>query len=267
MDFVEQYGPWGLIIGGSEGTGAAFARQLAERGLNLALVARSPGPLAGLADELRSSFPDRQVRTLSADLSTQAGAEAVQATFGDLDVGLLIYNAGACSQWKHFLDADIDFAVRLTLLNSVNMMRVAHDFGRPMKSRGHGGILVVGSGAMMTGLGGLATYSASKAFSSLFSEGLWHELRPFGVHVLGYIVGQTNTPAMARYFPGAIAAGADPREVAMFGLANLANGPTVYAAGVEERMRTVQHLSRKEAVELRMGNTAAFNAEKADQTP
>ena len=64
---LEKYGPWALVIGGSEGVGAAFARQLAADGFKLVLVARKPAPLEELAAELRAQW--REVRTLSADLS------------------------------------------------------------------------------------------------------------------------------------------------------------------------------------------------------
>jgi uncharacterized protein len=64
---LEKYGPWGLIIGGSEGIGAAFARKLATQKFNVVLIARKTQPLEELASELR--LTGIQVRTLSADLS------------------------------------------------------------------------------------------------------------------------------------------------------------------------------------------------------
>ena len=55
MGFAERYGPWALVAGASEGTGAAFSRQLAEQGLNLILIARRAGPLEELAPAARMS--------------------------------------------------------------------------------------------------------------------------------------------------------------------------------------------------------------------
>ena len=69
MDFHEKYGPTAVIAGGSEGVGASYAQLLAERGLDLVLVARKPEPLAALAATLREQFPSREVVTLSADLT------------------------------------------------------------------------------------------------------------------------------------------------------------------------------------------------------
>jgi len=63
---VNKYGPWALVIGGSEGVGVAFARKLATAGFKLVLVARKPGPLEEAATELRAS--GAEVRVLSVDL-------------------------------------------------------------------------------------------------------------------------------------------------------------------------------------------------------
>lgn len=60
------YGPWAVIAGGSEGVGASFARQLADAGLNLVLIARKSGPLEQTAEQVRERGV--QVRTLSLDL-------------------------------------------------------------------------------------------------------------------------------------------------------------------------------------------------------
>src|SRR5262245_41144483 len=92
MDLAK-YGPWALITGGSEGVGAALARKLAADGFNLVLVARKPAPLEELATELRAG--GAEVRILSADLSQPDVLDKVRAVTDDIEVGLLIYNAGA----------------------------------------------------------------------------------------------------------------------------------------------------------------------------
>ncbi|HEX7321557.1 MAG TPA: SDR family NAD(P)-dependent oxidoreductase, partial [Mycobacterium sp.] len=91
--WVQQYGPWAVIAGGSEGVGAEFAAQLAEAGLNLVLIARKPGPLRATADRCREL--GAQVRELALDLTLPAGVEEIIRATADLEVGLLIYNAGA----------------------------------------------------------------------------------------------------------------------------------------------------------------------------
>ena len=263
MDVLQQYGPWAVILGGSEGVGSAFAEQLAQDGLDLLLVARSADRLEAFATELRARFPQRQVRTLATDLSETQGADAVIAASRDLEVGLFIYNAGACGERRSFVDMDLDFNLKLTTLNVVNKLRLTHHFARPMRDRGRGGIMLVGSSSYAAGNPGFATYSGVKAFSTLFSEGIWHELKPFGVHVLGYIVSFTNTPAMARNFPEAAGQGNDPQVVARYGLSQMANGPVAYCAGAEERIRATQALPRAEAVEQVYQRSAPLYREKA----
>jgi len=246
---LAHYGPWGLIVGGSEGIGTAFADELAAAGLNLLLVARTGERLERAAEELRSRRPGREIRTLAVDLSQEAGAEQVVQAARGLEIGLMIYNAGACSERRDFLDMDLDFNLQLATLNVTNKLRLTHAFGRAMRERGRGGIMLVGSSSYAAGNPGFATYSGVKAFSTLFSEGLWHELRPHGVHVLGYVVTFTATPAIARNFPDMAGQGSDPVEVARYGLSQLANGPVAYCAGAQERVRSFMALPRAEAVE------------------
>src|ERR1700712_4531135 len=94
MSFRERYGPWALIAGASEGTGASFARQLAAEGISCVLVARREGPLAALAEELRSRFGVECV-TASVDLSAPDAVEQMVEAAGDREIGLFISNAGA----------------------------------------------------------------------------------------------------------------------------------------------------------------------------
>ena len=227
MDFKQKYGPWALIAGASEGTGAAFARQLAARGINLVLVARREGPLAALAEEVRAL--GAQCETASVDLAADdAAARMVQAA-GQREIGLLIYNAGADPNARLFLDQDIAAWDTLAMRNVMTVMRSVHHFGRAMRDRRRGGIIIVGSGACYGGLPGIAAYSATKAFDLMLGEGLWAELRPHGVDVLGLIMNRTDTPAhrelMERIgmpIPDDLASAED---VAALGLERLPHGP------------------------------------------
>src|SRR3954453_19804677 len=99
---LNKYGPWALVIGGSEGVGAAFARQLAADGFKLVLVARKPGPLEELAAELRGK--GAEVRVLSADLSKSDVLDRVRTVTDDIEIGLLVYNAGANNTRGNFIE-------------------------------------------------------------------------------------------------------------------------------------------------------------------
>lgn len=228
MDFKRKYGPWALIAGASEGTGASFARQLADEGLNLVLIARREAPLAALAAEIRES---RGVECVTAriDLAAPDAVERMAAAAGGREVGLLILNAGADPNGAMFLDGAIANWEALVRRNVVCVMGACHHFGRAMRERGRGGIMIVGSGACYVGLPGIAIYGATKAFDLVFSESLWAELKPHGVDVLSYVIGRTDTPAHrelmeARGMPIPEDL-ADPDDVAAIGLAHLAQGP------------------------------------------
>lgn len=230
-EFAAKYGPWALIAGASEGTGAAFARQLAAHGLNLILVARREGPLDALADEIHATHPATQIITATIDLSKKDAAERMMQVATGRDVGLLILNAGADDNGSQFLDADVEAWTALTTRNVVTTMRACHHFGRAMRERGRGGIILVGSGACYLGLPGISVYGATKAYDLVLGEALWAELRPHGVDVLNLIMGRTDTPAhrdlMARLgvpFPENCASAED---VAALGLDRLPHGPTI----------------------------------------
>ncbi|MGV0740181.1 SDR family NAD(P)-dependent oxidoreductase [Mycobacterium syngnathidarum] len=93
MTDLAKYGPWAVIAGGSEGVGAEFARQLAEAGFNLVLIARKPGPLSDTAEQCRDLGVE--VRAISVDLLDPQSVSRIAQDTADLEVGLLIYNAGA----------------------------------------------------------------------------------------------------------------------------------------------------------------------------
>jgi len=194
MTFAERYGPWALIAGASEGTGASFARLLAERGLNLILIARRQQPLEQLAGALQADHGVRCV-TATIDLSADDAARRMAELAGGREVGLLILNAGADPNGAMFLDGEIAAWDSLAMRNVLCVMRACHHFAGPMRRRGRGGIIIVGSGACYGGLPGIAVYAASKAFDLVFGEALWAELRDHGVDVLSYVLGRTDTPA------------------------------------------------------------------------
>lgn len=238
-----RYGPWAVIAGGSEGVGAAFADQLAAAGVNLLLVARKPGPLEATAEAAREHGVE--VRTVAADLTDPASIQAIAEATSDVEVGLLIYNAGANTSGGPFLAAPVSGARGVIDLNITAMLSLVHLYATPMKERGRGGILLVGSLAGYVGTSTEAVYGGAKAFSRIFAEGLWSELRGHDVHVLELVLGLTRTPAMERAglnfdIPG-VKVG-DPVEVAREGLAHLADGPIHVVSGnepvVQMRMTT-----------------------------
>ena len=242
---MSDYGPWALITGGSEGVGAAFARQLAGQGISSVLVARKPEALAQTADEVRSLGVD--VRTVQADLTKGVGD--VLAATDDLDLGLLVLNAGANSYGHDYVDGDLEQHRGVVDLNVTASMTLLHAVGGRLKARGRGGIIVVGSMAGYVGQERISVYAAAKAFQRILTEGLWLELKPHGVDVLHLVLGLTRTPAMERAglrLDGA----ADPEDVAREGLEQLQHGPVHHVRG---HQRVAEHLSRQPRDEVVTG--------------
>jgi short-subunit dehydrogenase len=152
----------------------------------------------------------------------------------DVEVGLLILNAGADSNVSRFLDADFRDLTKVLDLNVTAPLRLIHHFGPAMRERRRGGIVMVGSLAGDLGTSHHAVYGGAKAFGRIFAESLWLELREHGVHVLDLVLGVTRTPAMTRAglnfdLPGMRVS--EPMDVAREGLGNLPHGPVRVAGG------------------------------------
>lgn len=229
---TNHYGPWAVIAGGSEGVGSAFADSLAQAGINVVLIARKLGPLGETANKVRAHGV--QVRTLSLDLLLPDAVAQIRQVTDDLEIGLLIFNAGANSYGHEFVTSELDKVQGVIDLNITRQLELAQHFGAKMKERGRGGIMLLGSLAGYLGSEQQSIYGAAKAFSRVFAEGLWLELKPFGVHVVELVLGVTRTPAMERAglrfdIPGLNVAEAE--DVAREGLEHLADGPVWIAGG------------------------------------
>ena len=233
---LEKYGPWALIVGGSEGIGEGYARKLAAQGFKLVLTARKLGPLNTLADELRAQGTD--VRTLSVDLSKPDALAQTRTATDDLEIGLLIYNAGANNVRGDFVDLDPEVYRAVIAVTVIGQTEFAHHYGALMCQRGRGGIILSGSLAGYMGAPSLAPYCAAKAFSRVFSEALWIECEKRGVDVLHLCIGFTATPAMQRLGYN-LQAAQHPHDVAQEALDNIANGPLRIAGGRENVERAI----------------------------
>jgi uncharacterized protein len=222
MEFADRYGPWALVAGASEGVGASLARLLGQRGVNVVLVSRRQTALDEVAETVVSS-----TRAVAMDLSEPDAGEQLANVTADLEIGLLIYNAGADPHMSRFLERPVDSWQAMLTRNCATVLDSSHHFGGLMAERGHGGIALVTSGAAWAGGSRLAVYGATKAFDLILAESLWSELAPLGVDVLAAVLGQTDTPALRKLLGDREIAGlADPNDVARDVLDHLANGPT-----------------------------------------
>jgi short-subunit dehydrogenase len=258
-DFEDKYGRWAVIAGASEGIGASLADQLATRGLDLVLIARNGALLDEVATRAREAH-GVQTRVVVQDLTdSDAAARVADATAG-LDVGLVIYNAGASDRTTAFLDNELEYSLTQIKLDCIGPIALTHHFGTVMRERGRGGIVLVASLACVAGSATLAMYSAVKAFQHNFAEGLWAELRPHGVDVCCTPLGMTFTPALQR-----MGVEYDPQmqmlseDVAREIVENVGNGP-VHVVGEGNRAVASQiwTIDRRTLVEMMSAASTDF---------
>jgi uncharacterized protein len=182
-----------LITGASIGIGEQFTRQLAARGYDVVLVARDVARLEALAKEIEAGGVSAEV--LAADLTDAAQLAAVEARARTVD--LLVNNAGF-GTFGPFHTLDIETELREINLNVMALVRLTHAAAAGMVERGRGRILNVSSLAGFQPGPSNATYGATKAFVTSFTEAVHEELRGTGVHVTALCPGFTHTEFQAR---------------------------------------------------------------------
>src|ERR1700719_2013887 len=150
MTFAAKYGPWALVAGASDGVGAAFAEGLAERGVNVVLLARRQPVLDEVAAGIRART-GVQTRTFAVDLVQPDARAAIVKVVDDLEVGCLVYCAGSDPNFEPFLANSIQNAEAMVVRNCIVPMQLCHHFAPAMVERGRGGIVILGSGAGFVG--------------------------------------------------------------------------------------------------------------------
>jgi short-subunit dehydrogenase len=260
MSFRDRYGPWALVAGASDGIGEAFAKRIAERGVNVLLLARRRALLERLAGDLHARH-GVEVRPLVADLTAPDLDARVEAATRGLEVGLLVYNAGAVHGVGAFHEQPLAHAQRLVALNCTGPLLLAHRLGGAMRARRRGGILLVTSMVALSGSAHVATYAATKAFDWIFAQSLWHELEPHGVDALAAVVSMTKTPSLLasnpRFPPGVQAA--EPDDVAPGALDFLGRGPVWFAGDANRAAaRALAALPRPQLIDTMSRLTASL---------
>jgi len=198
-----------LVTGASAGIGRSFAFALADRGHDLVLVARDTARLDALAVELRAAY-GANAEVLTADLSDPDALAVVEARVSDTErpVDLVVNNAGFGTSGP-FVTLPIDREEQEVQLNVVALVRLTHAALGAQVDRGRGGVINVASIAGYQPTPGNATYAATKAFVSSFSQAVHEELKGTGVKCMVLSPGFTRTEFQDR-------AGIDSDEVPGF---------------------------------------------------
>ena len=181
-----------MITGASAGIGQAFARVFAERGFDVAVVARREDRLRTLARELEQQHGVR-VHVLTLDLAHPDASNRIceQLAAAGLTVDALVNNAGFAVPGS-FIRSDWPRHAEFLQVMLVAVVELTHRVLPAMLERGYGRIINVASLAgLLPGVAGHTLYAATKAFLIRFSESLSTEVTQYGVHVTAVCPGFT----------------------------------------------------------------------------
>ncbi len=187
-----------FITGASSGIGAALARQYAAGGATVGLVARNEEKLRALVESLPGD-PKRHF-ALPADVTKREEIFEAAASFEKLSGGatLVIANAGMSHGVKTEFVEDLDVLEAVYRLNVFAMAYTFHAFIGPMKARGSGRLVGIGSVAGIRGLPGSEAYCASKSAVITYCESLRVEMQKYGIGVTTLCPGFVRTPLTAK---------------------------------------------------------------------
>src|SRR5579883_589429 len=187
-------GKTALITGASSGIGSTFAYALAERKMNVVLVARSEERLRALATELEQKH-GIVATVIAADLGQEYAARSLQQEVErrGIVVDLLVNNAGFANN-GFFESITLERDHQQVMVDVATVVDMAHAFIPAMLKRGEGAVINVASTAAFQPLPYMAVYGASKAFVLSFSQALSEEYRARGLRVLALCPGPTDTP-------------------------------------------------------------------------
>ena len=189
--------PWALVTGASSGIGKEFARQFAAKGFNIVLLARREHLLKALAEELEDHY-GVQTRIVVADLAQDNFREKISSVIDDIQIELLVNNAGMPDP-KSFFDDQVEDQLAVLQVNLTASILLTRYFGEKMRQRQKGGIIFVSSavGYAPAALGG-TMYATTKAALTMLGNSIYQEMKPYDVTVLTVSPGLVRTEILSR---------------------------------------------------------------------
>src|SRR5713226_6754443 len=139
----ERFGPWALVTGASSGIGKEFARQIAASGINIVLVARREDLLKEVGVEFSKRYGVEH-RVIVLDVSREDFIGRLASAINDLDIGLVVSNAGTGNPGE-FLKLDRQLLEETLRLSTMSHLDIAHYFGRKLAERKRGGLILMGA--------------------------------------------------------------------------------------------------------------------------
>ncbi len=181
MQNIDENPKTALITGASAGIGLAFAREFAEQGFDVVLVARREDKLNEIAAEIKAQH-GAMAYVIAADLADPESPQMIfdSVTSKGINIDALVNNAGYAieggfidSAWKEHLDF-------IQVLNT-SLVHLCHLFATPMKQREYGRIINIASIAAFSPQLNGSLYGAAKSFVLDFTQAIDLELKPHNV--------------------------------------------------------------------------------------
>jgi len=230
-----------LITGASGGIGEAFARKLAAEKHNLVLVARSEEKLHQLCDELMLKHKIT-AHYVALDLTAFESDKKLfeETEKHGFEVDFLINNAGFGSMGD-FAELELERELEMISLNIMSLVALTHRYLEKMRARKSGTIINVSSTASFQAIPYMATYAATKAFVTSFSEAIAEENRPFGITVTAVCPGPTDTNffAEANAIPFSAKGMQTPEAVVETALKAAKSGKALTVSGISNYIGSV----------------------------
>ncbi len=171
-----------LIVGAGSGLSASVARIFNKAGMKVALGARRPDGLAGLAKEIGgkafacNAADPGEVGKLFAD---------VEAAFGAPDV--VVYNASYRTRGP-FVELDPDEVAKSISVTAFGAFLVAQEAAKRMLPKAHGAVVFTGASASVKGYAQSAPFAMGKFALRGLAQSMARELAPQGIHVAHVVV-------------------------------------------------------------------------------
>jgi len=246
----ERYGEWALVTGASAGIGSEFCRALARERMSCVLTARREDRLQALAAELERDY-GIATRVVAVDLAAPGGVEHLAGAVEDLEIGVLVNNAGFGYAGR-FERQESERLQAMVQLNCLTPMLLTKRLLAGMRARGRGAVIITGSAAGAQPVPLNCVYAATKAFDRLLGEGLWAELQGTGVDVLVLEPGPTLTEFQAA--AGEVSHGGQrPAHVVRVALDALGEQPSVVAGWYNWLRANAVRLAPRSLVALAAG--------------
>lgn len=188
-----------IVSGGSRGLGLLIATELAQRGYNLALIARTRQEVEKTADKLQADFPSLTIQSYPADVGDQASikdiVQDIESNIGPIEVLLNVAGIIQVGPLENTTEELFEQAISSMVLGPINLTLSVLPFMRQRRT-GHIGTVSSIGGAIA--VPHLLPYSVAKFGSRGFSEGLTSELAGTGITATTIMPGLMRTGSHQR---------------------------------------------------------------------